>query len=894
MTRAKKRPGAKFVLIAVVLSLGIAAIYYSVTTKKKSSAVAQAGPAKSTPTPDTTPDSVPQPIPPANSDQPAQVRAFRPADATGSANDNKTPLPPSTVPPVPSSYTGAYGSQYGAANDSNPPPSPGSLVDSMTASGAVPETPTAERVAASLSDDSTPPQPAAGFVADNSIPSPPIGSDSRSTNAAGSSPTMAVGMAGAASDSTYPPLPPMRQLGNASPSGTLPAISAAAAPGSVSDSFGNAAEYRSSATFVPNAPGSAAIPMGTGSAVPPTSQPPEPMPTPAAAAGHDIGGTALGVMAGTQQSIAPNKSTESEGDTSTMPVSVPASGSPQTLPLGTNEPIATSPNGLDATIPNSQVSPTPPAVGIPSSAAPSSMPTSSNTPDAFGGISTPGVPSAPLATTSTLPSTPNSPVAIGSASTRAMASQSGGEGPLDVPGDHRFEGQQTPTLAIEKSGPEEVQVDRKAVFQIQVHNVGNVPAHDVMVLDRVPRGTEFVHASSDITPTADGLLVWQLGTISPGQTVSVSLEVLPKMEGEIGSVAQLTFRAQASVRSVCTRPQLSVQQSAPEKVLIGQTATVHITVSNTGSGAAANVVLEEDVPDGLTHAAGRELEHAIGTLAPGASIELALALNAVKPGTYQNNLVVRGEGNLVAQDQKPIEVTAPQLKLAAQGPSHRFLDRQATYTIQIANPGTASAQSLELVSYLPKGMKYVTSDQQGQYDPQTHAVYWSLEELPAGAQGEIHVSVLPLEAGELKLRVEGKAKLGLSQSVEHTVRVEGTAELAFTVKDTADPIELDSDTTYEVQVQNRGSKADANVQLVAQLPPGLEPTSGSGPTQATVQDQLISFAPVAGLAPDEQVVFTIHARGKEVGTHVIRVQLLSAELPVPVTKEEGTRVYSDR
>jgi len=191
-------------------------------------------------------------------------------------------------------------------------------------------------------------------------------------------------------------------------------------------------------------------------------------------------------------------------------------------------------------------------------------------------------------------------------------------------------------------------------------------------------------------------------------------------------------------------------------------------------------------------------------------------------------------------------------------------------------------------------MKYVTSDQQGQYDPQTHAVYWSLEELPAGAKGEIHVSVLPLEAGDLKLRVDGKADLGLSQSVEQKIRVEGTAELAFTVKDSADPIELGSDTTYEVQIQNLGSKADSNIQLIAQLPPGLEPTTGSGPTQATIQGQVISFALLAGLAADEQAVYSIHARGKAVGVHVIRVQLRSDELQVPVTKEEGTRVYSDQ
>ena len=61
-----------------------------------------------------------------------------------------------------------------------------------------------------------------------------------------------------------------------------------------------------------------------------------------------------------------------------------------------------------------------------------------------------------------------------------------------------------------------------------------------------------------------------------------------------------------------------------------------------------------------------------------------------------------------AQDAHDIEVVAPQLQIAVNGPSRRYLDRPATYTVELANPGTASATNVELVTYLPKGMKYVT------------------------------------------------------------------------------------------------------------------------------------------------------------------------------------------
>ena len=464
----------------------------------------------------------------------------------------------------------------------------------------------------------------------------------------------------------------------------------------------------------------------------------------------------------------------------------------------------------------------------------------------------------------------------------------------NLPGDPQLEGQQAPAIVLEKTAPEEIQVDRKATFQIRVRNTGNAPAHNVVLVDRVPRGTEFIDSVPAIIPTADGTLVWNLEAVKPGEEVVIALNVLPKAAGEIGSVAQATFQAQASVRVICTKPELKVDVSVSEEVLIGQPATMEITVTNTGNGAAEKVVLEEDVPEGFTHAAGRQLEHEIGTLRPQESRRLTLVLESTQPGTFENRLTVRGEGNLFDEDVRQIAVTSPQLQIAMQGPTLRYLDRQATYAVHLANPGTASARNVELVTYLPKGMKYVTSDNHGQYDSQSHAVYWSLEELPADKQGDVHVTVLPVEPGNQKLKTDARAELGLKEICEHEVAVEGLAEISFTVSDVADPIEVGSDTAYEIRVHNRGSKADTEIQLAVALPQGITPTTGDGPTQGTVDGQSVFFAPLARLGPNEEAVFKIHAQGAVTGDHVIRAQIQSTELRVPVTKEEITRVYSDK
>lgn len=477
------------------------------------------------------------------------------------------------------------------------------------------------------------------------------------------------------------------------------------------------------------------------------------------------------------------------------------------------------------------------------------------------------------------------------AGTAAARSSAGGTG---LPGDRRLEGAQTPTLTIEKLAPREIQVNRSATFQLRVRNVGSTPAHQVIVLDEVPRGTRLLKAAPDFARSPDGALTWQLGTLAPGQDVTITMELLPLEEGEIGSVAQVSFQAEASVRTTCTQPRLTLKHTAAPKVLIGDQVVLSIALSNQGSGAATGVVIEEDVPEGLSHAAGRALEYEVGTLRPGETRNLELPLQAAQAGKVRNRLVVRADGDILVEDQITIEVTAPQMKLALEGPKRRYLEQQATYQIAVANEGTAAAQELEMTAILPPGFQFVSTNNQGQYDPQEHVVRWSLAELPAGVQGAVELTVLPVKAGTQKLRVTGTAAMDLSAGDQLDVGVEGVAALSFQVRDVVDPIPVGNVSVYEVRISNTGSKESANVRLTASLPTGMQPLSGDGPTQVKVQGSQLLADPLANLAPGADAVYKLRARGTVPGDQRIRIELQSDELTTPILKEESTRVYADR
>lgn len=465
---------------------------------------------------------------------------------------------------------------------------------------------------------------------------------------------------------------------------------------------------------------------------------------------------------------------------------------------------------------------------------------------------------------------------------------------LARPGDAQFDGQQAPQLTIEKRAPAEIQVNQLATFEIKVRNTGQVSAHQVRVRDYVPQGTKLERASPEVVPAVDGSLVWNLGTLQPGQETMISMQLLPLQEGQIGSVATVDFQARASVRTTCTKPQLMVKQSAPEKVLIGKDITVSITVSNSGSGDATNVVLVEDVPEQLTHSAGRELEYPIGTLRPGETKQLALTMRATKAGLVRNVLILKGVGKVYVEDALQFEVIAPQLQVALEGPKVRYLERPAKYSVTVANPGTAPANDIELVAYLPKGLKFVETDHHGRYDANHHAVLWSLQELPANVRDSVSVTALPIEAGEQRMRLEGRAKLGLSHQFDHLVKVESVAQLMFRITDLSDPIEQGNETTYEIRVTNVGTKAATGIQLGAALSPALQPVSGTGPTAVAIQGQQVFFSPLERIAPRGEAIYKVTAKGLQHGDHLIRVQVISNESPAPVTKEESTRVYQDQ
>ncbi len=484
--------------------------------------------------------------------------------------------------------------------------------------------------------------------------------------------------------------------------------------------------------------------------------------------------------------------------------------------------------------------------------------------------------------------------------TAAPAADAGISSGQGRPGPVQLEGVQAPQLTVEKRGPREVQVGKAARYEILVRNVGSATAHDVMLRDSVPYGSALITTTPPASPVNPanagpaGDLSWMLGSLPPGGQARVAMEVMPKLEGEIGSVASVTFRADASVRSRATKPDLRLDLSDPKPVLIGRDVKFPITITNPGTGVATGVVLEGLLPDQLTHRAGKELEFDVGQLQPGGSRTIDLSLGSTGPGVHTIRLVARADGQIEVERIIKVEITAPTLELAAEMPSRRYLQRPAVCTIAMANTGTAPAKGVELAAQLPPGVKFVRANNAGYYDERTHRVLWNLEELPAAERGAVELVVMPVDLGPQKIVAAARSADGLSDQVAHTIEVEGLAAVTFEVTDSEDPIEVAGLTEYVIRVGNQGTKAASGVRLSATILGEMEPVEAKGPAAHRIDNLTVSFEPLARLAPTEEAVFRIRVRGHRAGDQRVQVQLTSDDHPAPITKEEITRVYADR
>src|SRR5262245_33658064 len=286
-------------------------------------------------------------------------------------------------------------------------------------------------------------------------------------------------------------------------------------------------------------------------------------------------------------------------------------------------------------------------------------------------------------------------------------------------------GTQVSHVSVELLGPVTATYGVPADYELVVKNQGANQVENVRVEAELPASSEFVAA----TPSSDveeGTATWILDKLPAGQERRIKFQLKPMEEGSLECHAMVTCVVVSGVNTTVTRPQVQLTMNGPREVALGQTAVFTLRVTNPGSGTATNVMVRDIVPTGFTHPAGEEIEYEVGNLAPGDTREVTLELTAKGAGTQKNYAQVIADGGLRHAAELPIRVLEPLLASTKTGPKRRYLERPATYSIEVKNPGSATASKISVVDEIPDGLILVEATESARVSQDKRSVRWTL------------------------------------------------------------------------------------------------------------------------------------------------------------------------
>ena len=210
-------------------------------------------------------------------------------------------------------------------------------------------------------------------------------------------------------------------------------------------------------------------------------------------------------------------------------------------------------------------------------------------------------------------------------------------------------------LAIGKTAAANVFAASNLSYTISVTNFGPSDADNVVVTDSLPVGVIFVSASGNGT-NDNGVVNWNLGTLTNGQISSVTLMVTAPANGTLTNVASVTSPTSDPnptnnvtppvVTDVTPLADVSVSKTGPAGIIFGTNFSYTILVTNFGPSTAAALVVTDSLPAGLvflssvpattTNSDNQVIWSSLGDLAAGGSTNLTVNVISTQLGSVTN------------------------------------------------------------------------------------------------------------------------------------------------------------------------------------------------------------------------------------------------------------------
>jgi len=316
----------------------------------------------------------------------------------------------------------------------------------------------------------------------------------------------------------------------------------------------------------------------------------------------------------------------------------------------------------------------------------------------------------------------------------------------------------------------------------------------------VPMATEPVAAPIAVAP------ILPTPAVAPDARVKLSPESpaeLPRMVPQ--GAAALTARQVTNV---------VVEAVCPEAVGVNQPLVYELVVRNVGTGAVANVRVEDELPAKCqflastppAETAGDRLAWSIGGLESGAERRISVTVKPTEEGEVRSRAVV----SFTTAVEARARVTRPKIAVAMTGPETTRVGEKVPFQIKLTNTGTGTAGKVLLQAKFSDGLSHV----QGQ------VIEAELANLPSGQSKTLSLEAVAAKSGAQVCTVTAVADGSQTEVARAAVNL---VEPMLLIKQSGPSRCLvRGEPSYTIELSNPGTAATDPVQLWAALPPGIE------------------------------------------------------------------------
>ena len=449
-------------------------------------------------------------------------------------------------------------------------------------------------------------------------------------------------------------------------------------------------------------------------------------------------------------------------------------------------------------------------------------------------------------------------------------------------------------IRLEKIAPSEIRANEEFDYRIKVTNLTASNLSNVMVTDLIPANMMLKNSTPRMQTMENNKVAWHIGMLEPHTSTTISATGLVTGRGTMKTCAKVTYDSPVCSSIAVVQPMLKLAKIAPDEALSCDRIQLRYVITNTGSGAACNITIQDNLAQGLMTSQGdRQLVFELASLSPGESREFEAMVDAEKPGRYMSKAFVSSSSSGSAESNMPITtVKKPVLSLLQTSPKAQFVGRDMTFDIMVSNKGDGIAKDAIVVANLPDGIDFATATEGGVYSHNSPGrVTWKLGDVEPSASRLVRMTLSSTDEGILLANTTAQAECAETVSSKTETILSGIPAVLMEVVDLDDPISLGEHEEYLITITNQGSKDSRNVTIKCHLESSMRYISSSGPTMATVEKDSITFAPLASLAPNESVQWRVTVKAVEVADSRFKVQLDTDQLQRPVYETEATTFY---